>query len=1518
MLSLQGVRTPGTIVPVSFVRLRITGFKSFAEPVSIEILPGLTGIVGPNGCGKSNVVEALRWAMGESSARSLRGGEMDDLIFAGTAARPARNLAEVVLTLEGAAGLAPPPHDGDELQISRRIERGAGSAYRINGHEVRAREVQTLFADLASGARSSAMISQGRVAAIVNARPDERRSILEEAAGITGLHGRRQEAELKLRAAEVNLSRADDLRAQLDAQIQALGVQAAQAGRYRVVAAELRDAEAALPALLAERARRAVVLAADARSAAQAALVEVDRHASHAQEAEANAEQALPALRDAEATARSVLERRRIEAEGAAREDERACRDAEQARARFRQAQEDHDAAAARHADARDAQARLLDQEAELAVAAAALPERRRAQEARIAQLRDRLWTAEQVARADADAGTAAVMRHAEHARDQDAASGRLQRADALLLQVAAERAQQEAALPAPTLVQAEVLERDEAADALARSDRALELATAAHLEAVRALDVARIEAADTTRQIDAAALVLQQAELRVERLDAEQAELQRRLDAAGAGLVSETERQAAVIAVQDAEAELAEAAARLDAAELARRQAAADRLEAGTRKADAAGHRQQAEAALSRVDGAHRHAVTQHEALARDLATAVAALVPAEAVVIAQRARMDADTRLAVAQDVLAQAEAALDAAQAAANDAATRLATARDAQGRLAATAEGLREALAGSEVPQRAWRVLAEALDVPDGLEDALAACLSDGLDAAHPDDAAGAPHTWKVLPPLEPVGLPGGAVPLSTLVTAPDALARALSHAGLIGDDRQGDALQASLRPGQCLVSRDGGLWRWDGYRVAAGQPGAAALRLRQRIRLRDVTAALQAAEATLVAMQGKATRSAEVRDAATAQARQARVGRNEAEHLLAWMREEERLVVSRDAEARGRLDMLMPQRDRATVVRAEAEAALAAAHAACAMLAGADALAAAYEAAAHRDDEALAEETEARARRRRAEAGLQALRDAAAALSSRHAEARSTADALAPLLARSVDEREASAVVLAEAKAVLAALPPDGGRTELDSAARQAAAAEADEAGAREARRVARLRLDACVAACGRTAAVLLEGRTRLEALRSRLDDAEAERDAGQGAERVLAASAAGLPDPETAAGVARGSAQALETIRQDEQTAAQQGRAMAAEQTTLDTRQASVVAALADWQARLQATEAVLTAAVARLAAARNEQALAAAGPAEVARRAQASADAVLAAQAVHDAAQEALRQAVSQARHAQAERRAGEANLTTAREAALRAEAHEAQTRALLSQLLAEATDPPASAPVDLSDGAEAGLRRRIARLIREREEMGPINLRAELELQDAEGQSAAIGREQDEIRDAIARLRGQVGHLNRIGRERLMAVFEQMDRQFRSLFTRMFDGGRAHLGMVGSDDPLEAGIEIYAQPPGKRLATLSLLSGGEQALTALSLVFAVFRCSPAPVCVLDEVDAPLDDANVERFCRLLADMAQEAGTRFLVVTHHQLTMASMDRLYGVTMQERGVSRVLSVDLAHAAEMVG
>ncbi len=215
------------------------------------------------------------------------------------------------------------------------------------------------------------------------------------------------------------------------------------------------------------------------------------------------------------------------------------------------------------------------------------------------------------------------------------------------------------------------------------------------------------------------------------------------------------------------------------------------------------------------------------------------------------------------------------------------------------------------------------------------------------------------------------------------------------------------------------------------------------------------------------------------------------------------------------------------------------------------------------------------------------------------------------------------------------------------------------------------------------------------------------------------------------------------------------------------------------------------------------------------------------------------------------------------------------------------------------------------------LERLTAERERIGPVNLVAEQELAELDDARVKGAEEAEELTQAIHRLRGSIGSLNREGRVRLLDAYRQVDAHFRSLFTSLFDGGQAHLELVESDDPLEAGLEIMAQPPGKRLSTLTLLSGGEQALTAVALIFALFLTNPAPICVLDEVDAPLDDANVERFCDLLDRMTRETDTRYLIVTHNAVTMSRMHRLYGVTMIEKGISRLVSVDLGGATTLL-
>ncbi len=310
---------------MQFKHLKMTGFKSFAEPEEVAIEDGMTGVVGPNGCGKSNIVEALRWLMGESSARNMRGNELEDVIFSGTASRPSRNFAEVTLTLDNTSQDAPAHlNSSDEIQISRRLERGKGSTFRINGKVVRARDVQLIFADMATGSRSSGIVSQGKVDALINAKPRDRRNLLEEAASISGLHQRRHEAELRLNTAESNLDRLEDILIQLDEQKATLLKQARQAARYRSIADRIRKADAHLmltrfTASMAQLDHTEQNLRAAEREVAAATTA-----VSAQQRKRDEASSTMPPLRQAEAVAAAEMQRLSIARSELDNEEERA------------------------------------------------------------------------------------------------------------------------------------------------------------------------------------------------------------------------------------------------------------------------------------------------------------------------------------------------------------------------------------------------------------------------------------------------------------------------------------------------------------------------------------------------------------------------------------------------------------------------------------------------------------------------------------------------------------------------------------------------------------------------------------------------------------------------------------------------------------------------------------------------------------------------------------------------------------------------------------------------------------------------------------------------------------------------------------------------------------------------------------------------------------------------------------------------------------------------------------------
>ncbi len=1128
----------------------------------------MTGVVGPNGCGKSNLVEALRWVMGENSARRMRGGEMEDVIFGGAATRPARNIAEVTLVVEDDGALPPgiARLGGGEIEIVRRIERGHGSDYRVGGRPARARDVQTFFADAASGSQSPALVSQGRVSALINAKPSERRQVLEDAAGISGLHARRHEAEIRLRAAEANLERLDDVFGAMQGRLAALKRQSRQAVRYRELSEELRRAEAVLLAIawdvLVRREAAARAAFADADALVRQAMLDVAQATARAADCAA----ALPPLRKEEAsrleTLSSVMARR--------------------------------DALAAEERRAADAAAESARQSRQLSA--------------------DRAHEARQQEEADAVESRLAAE------------------AETLVQQARAHPAEQDAA----------------------------ERALAAIREQVAAAEQERDRLTETVAKTEAEAVALGRQKRDI---DQRLATLERRL-------VEETRRlQSMPPDHADAEA-IAAAASRLAAAE-------------------------------------------QDVVRARDdLAASEAARVEAEAAVAAAR---------------VLERQASGEA-------------------NRLAAERKGL----AGLLKAGGATGDFAAVLDVvraAQGYEIALAAALADGLEAALDPRA---PIYWR--PPdsqAAPASLPEEAEKLSPRIDAPPHLAAALAHVGLVADDRTGDRLARDLAPGQSLVSRAGAVWRWDGLTRRKGAASAAALRLEQRNRLDQVERELAGAEQ----------------------------------------------AARRAAEALADADKVLAGR--------------------------------------------AAAGTQARA----------AVMNAAAALErSRGEHAQRTREAEA----RSVARRSLTqSVALAEADRAAAA---------ADQAAFQASLAALPDASQ------SRRRLD--------------QVRASLAADRNRL---------------ALGQST-------------------LERLGREEATRNHRLAAIARERQEWRDRAARAAARLAEIEARAEEarlTQDRLAAEPARLAAAR-QSILFELDDAETARRA--AADRLATAESAQLAADRVLRQM--------------EAALAEARETRIRAEAAVGSAMEELQQLRGRAVERLGDgapdtidlrvlahlaglSPENLPEPAAAETRR--AKLLRDREAIGPVNLRAEIEVAEIEGEIARMTAERDDLLAAIARLRHAVNGLNREARERLMASFGTIDMHFRTLFVQLFGGGSAELKLTDSDDPLDAGLEIMASPPGKKLQQLSLLSGGEQALTAIALIFAMFLTNPSPVCVLDEVDAPLDDANVDRFCLLVQKIAESCRTRFLIITHHRLTMSRMDRLYGVTMAEQGVSQLVSVDLRGA-----
>jgi chromosome segregation protein len=1063
----------------------------------------------------------------------------------------------VTLFIDNSARKAPAEfNDSDILEVTRRIEREAGSAYKVNGKDARARDIRLLFEDASTGARSPALVRQGRIGEIVNAPPQERRRVLEDAAGIAGLHSRRHEAELRLKATEANLARLADLIGQISSQLQAIRRQARQAQRYRGLSDKIHEMEALQHHLQWTAACAQVEHDEAAFQEALAVVAEETKAEGEALRQQAEAAEKLQPLRDEEAQRAAVLHRLSVERDALEREEARAK--ARQAELETRLAQASRDLAREEeHIAEAESMLRGLDEEGRKLVAASS--------------------------------------------HDQEEPQLRAAAANAATTLAAAETALRQATT--------------EFAEAKAERGR---------------LAGEKTRIAERIAQLETQADEIEQ---ELAKLEAESGG-----DAKLAELRAETTRLAML--VQETETTLA-------------------------------------------ASEADEEQARSEEARLRGLAAS------------AKLARQEIETELATLIKLLA----------------------------------------------PTHDWAPIVEQVKVEGGYEQALGAALGDDLDAAS-EEAAPA-HWRKVADGTGDPALPDGATSLSQFVHAPEALARRLAQIGVV-EAGQGHDMQGLLKPGQRLVSKDGDLWRWDGYSVKAGTETAAGARLVERSRLE----ALKAKKAEAVANETSA----------------------------------ESALTQAAAKAETAAQAIKALRQKAKDSHAELD----------------------------RAREAIAgQEHEAQATSKQLGAAAEALTRTKAALNEAKEQTERTEEAL---------------LALSSLEGLEAAL--EAAQTEAATARSSSARAEAN-----------------------------LESFEREVRLRQeRIDAIRAEEDLWQ--KRIA------------------NSREQIETLRARKQETSADLEALANLPAEIEVRRTKLMDAIAE--AERERAKAADDLAVA-----------------ETALKAQ-------------DKALRAVQEKLAEAREGKAR---GEARLEAARE-----------RRSDMAHTIREQLDcapEECLAKANLKPGAEIPaleeVEARLAKHKADRERLGGVNLRAEEEEVQLSTQLEDMEREKADVEQAIARLRQGISNLNREGRKRLLEAFETVNSHFGHLFKTLFGGGSAELKLVDSDDTLESGLEIFACPPGKRPQSLTLLSGGEKALTAMALIFAVFLTNPSPICVLDEVDAPLDDANVERFCRLMEEMARETDTRFLIITHHPLTMARMARLFGVTMSERGVSQLVSVDLETA-----
>jgi len=1139
---------------MKFQSVRISGFKSFLEPTEIQMNMGLTGVVGPNGCGKSNIVEAIKWIMGENSARQMRGDGMDDVIFSGTNERPSRNFAEVSIKLDNSEKKAPAIFNHyDEIEITRKIEREKGSVYRVNGKQVRARDIQLIFADNGTGARSSGIVGQGRIAQIIDSNPEDRRVILEEAANIKGLHSRRHEAELKLKGASDNLDRLSDIEQTYKEQLIELEKQGRKAARYRSVGERIRKAEATLFFNLMNNAKKEAndleIQLKKANENVSQGQIKVAEHIK----SQLHLANKIPDLKKDEAEKAATLQTLNI----------------------------------------------------------------------------------------------TKIKLDEEKSSAQNTLQNIINQINLINNDIAREsEIKEDAKKSLSTLLTEEKNLKEDSENFSTKITKATDL-----VKKLRSIsDAADDKLSTITSEIYS--------------IKSDKSDLEKRINNLKQK-IEVTQNQLANFNIEDDKNRF-----KLDKEKIINLK---KRIQENNQLND--GYKVE----LEKLEKLETRLIEEKNT----------------AVFEFNKVNLEFDS-----------------------------LST------------------LLGRDTLNS--NTLEKTIGNINNLEEAIGSVLGETLLAPILSDDQSTENTtyWRDdFKTISTASLPESVIPIVTKITKSSILDTALKGVGIVNNKEIAFKLQKKLTFGQALTTPSGGLWRWDGFVQPQGVQNSYSERLQQIARLRLLQNKLPSLEENQSLSEKRLDECFN--------------------NIKKYKDDLSNLQV--------KLSSLISESNQLELQNTKVESKLL-------------------------SSEALIKELKNTERMSLEE------------LSELEKEFNNSLN-LPSLLAEELKVRNNA----------------DQSRNELTDA--MAAEQQIKSEESFQSRNLIQLGHQK-----ENWKVREEEAKTRLISLEERLKTSQDEKNR-------------------------------LSTLPE-----------------SFEKKEVEL---------NIKIEEAISNRNIAADQLVKNET---------------------------------SLNDADKQVREA-------EKVVSTLREEMIKIEALLNLSKAKIQNIEERVFEKLKMKSTELNKFINTKeedqpiksietLEKTLQRLLNERETLGAVNLRAEDEMNEMLNKIEVMSKERVDLEEAIAKLRSGIFELNKEGRQRLKESFEEVNENFKQLFQKLFGGGNAELRLVGNEDPLQAGLEVLASPPGKKMQLLSLLSGGEQALTAISLIFSVFLCNPAPICILDEVDAPLDDTNVGRFCDLLNQIVDETNTYFMVITHHRLTMAKMDRLFGVTMEQKGISKLVSVDLEQASRI--